>query len=382
MLQLPAMIQDAVDKAQSTSSCTAHDAQVKDTSLNKQLSQIDEVRKTQNVLIKKIEGYKTQAAKWFDIRQKIEETVLPHFKERIETLEKSWSTKEKSLSNKTKNYLFIHTKMSEQLEEINEIKKKLKEHLKCTDDAAKNISDIDKSQKYVSAEYDEIKAMQEKQENEMKNIRKKLERQEMKNEQTANYSRLECLEFGGVPRVLDIKGNENCKWQIIEICKELNYWIPEHTISTAHRKKQHHSKTGPAPIIVKFNCKDIRNDVFKLRHQLKENINWRCFNINRLFINESLTPDANKLFYATRIFTKEMHRVHGKIYTWTFKGEIFIRKGVDGAPKRKISCLDDLTKIRSGTVSIEPPVIVTDSTIRTNEHRIADVITTMSNLNI
>ena len=94
MLQLPAMIQDAVVKAQSTSSCTAHDAQVKDTSLNKQLSQIDEVRKTQNVLIKKIEGYKTQAAKWFDIRQKIEETVLPHFKERIETLEKSWSTKE------------------------------------------------------------------------------------------------------------------------------------------------------------------------------------------------------------------------------------------------------------------------------------------------
>ena len=77
-----------------------------------------------------------------------------------------------------------------------------------------------------------------------------------------------------------------------------------------------------------------------------------------------------------------MHRVHGKIYTWTFKGEIFIRKGVDGAPKRKISSLDDLTKIRSGTVSIEPPVIVTDSTIRTNEHRIADVITTMSNLNI
>ena len=153
-----------------------------------------------------------------------------------------------------------------------------------------------------------------------------------KTEHGLNYSRLECLEFDGVPTVKDRDGKENCKLQILEICKELNYWIPEYTISTAHRKKQHYSKKGPAPIIVEFNCKDIRNDVFSLRHQLKDKIYWYCYDIKKLYINESLTPDARKLFYNTRILALELNRIHGKIFTWTFKGEVFIRKKNSRAP--------------------------------------------------
>ena len=50
-----------------------------------------------------------------------------------------------------------------------------------------------------------------------------------------------------------------------------------------------------------------------------------------------------------------MERVHGKILTWTFKGEIYIRKGNDYAPRIKITSADDLTNIKIGRKSIDPP---------------------------
>ena len=263
--QLPAMIREIIENKQITSALTAQlPASITQTTV------IEEIKKEQDSLMKKIDGFKIQATKWINITKNFENTVLPDFKQRIEDLEKSWSTKEKALNNKTKNYLFTHTKMNEQLEDMTKIKNKLQEHLEGINGNGKKLSDIDQSQKYVSAEYDEIKAKQDEYESELKEMKRKLEYQEKKTEHTANYSRLDCLEVSNVPYALDRNGVENCKWQIIEICKELHYWIPEHSISTAHRKKQHPSKSGPPPIIVKFNCKDIRNDVFKLRSQLKE----------------------------------------------------------------------------------------------------------------
>ena len=58
--------------------------------------------------------------------------------------------------------------------------------------------------------------------------------------------------------------------------------------------------------------------------------------------------------YETKVFTREMKRIHGKIFVWSFKGEIYIRKDSQYAPKRKINCENDLTDIRKGTVSLDP----------------------------
>ena len=92
-----------------------------------------------------------------------------------------------------------------------------------------------------------------------------------------------------------------------------------------------------------------------------------------------------------------MHSVHGKIFTWTFKGEVYIRKNVTGAPKKKIVCEDDLTNIKNGSVCIDPPNInvndVNDhiyvyddetpaSVPRNNDERTTAVIEAMSTLNI
>ncbi len=326
-----------------------------------------------------------------DNEKKIRTNVLPDLEERIDKMEKSWTSKEKAINNKTKNLLSSQNRMDENLKEISAIKEKLLEQLKEADGKSKTLSDIDSSQKFVSAEYDSIKKEQANLKAEVKELSQKVQRQEGKNEQTANYTRLECVEFCGVPVVRDKFGKENCRWQIIEICKELNYWLPDHTISTAHRVRQHAKKTTPAPIIVKFNCKDVRNDVFRLRSQSKGKTDWRCFNIKKLYINESLTPDARKLFYHTRVFTEEMERIHGKFFSWTFKGEIFIRKNNDNAPKRKITSYADLTAIKQGSISIDavaskvtndPTPTATKNPTVTLEDRTNDVIKAMNNMNI
>ena len=67
--------------------------------------------------------------------------------------------------------------------------------------------------------------------------------------------------------------------------------------------------------------------------------------------------------YQTKVFSREMFRIHGKIFVWSFKGEIYVRKAMEGAPKRKINCENDLNDIRRGTVSLDPTTHFTRSTI-------------------
>ena len=393
LLKLPAMISTIVkdDFFPAANDGTADQKHnIPETLKTNQLN-IEINRKKTTDTMNKINGLQKKLTLMSDNEKKIRANVLPDIEERIGKLEKSWTSKEKAINNKTKNLLSSQNRLEENLKEITEIKEKLLEQLNEADEKSKTLSDIDSSQKFVSAEYDVIKNEHESLKAEVKELSLKVKRQEGKNEQTANYTRLECVEFCGVPVVRDRAGNENCRWQIIEICKELNYWLPAHTISTAHRVKQNAMKKGPAPIIVKFNCKDVRNDVFRLRSLTRGKTDWRCFNMRKLYINESLTPDARKLFYQTRLFTQEMERIHGKIFSWTFKGEIFIRKDVDKAPKRKITSYADLTGIKQGSISIDAVPTPTPTTtelsppsppIATLKDRTDDVIKAMSNMNI
>lgn len=58
--------------------------------------------------------------------------------------------------------------------------------------------------------------------------------------------------------------------------------------------------------------------------------------------------------YQTKVLIRELFDNHGKIFVWTYKGDIFIRKGVMHAPKRKITCMEILNDIKSGSISLEP----------------------------
>ena len=285
----------------------------------------------------------------------MENTTLPKVVQDVATLETSWKNKEKSITNKTKDLLSTQNKLQSNMSEISNLQNEWEKLLKAKTDGC-DIRNIEQSQQFVSDEYDEFREKQKNLASTVASLEEKVAKQEVKSEHNANYPRWDSVEVAGIPLLpIDEFGNENCKKMIMDICKELHYWLPLSAISTAHRLKKHPSRRGPPVMIVKFTNRDIRNDVYALRKQIKDKYSWNCYNIKKLFINESLTPDARKLFYKTRMWAKEQEPTHGRIYTWTFKGEVFIRKNIENGPKRKVLSEEYLSKITKGDISLDIP---------------------------
>ena len=303
----------------------------------------------------KLNGYKTQVDQWITIAKDIQNIELPQIRDDVKALTNAFKNTEKTLINKTKQYISTENKVKNELKSLSELKTGLQE----LTNQKIQVNDIDNAQKFVSAEYDDLNRKVDE-------MSKDLKKQANKTEHMFNYSRWDDAEFSGVPYALDNEGNEDCKTMIVNICKELHYVLPVNEISTAHRLKQHPRKTGPPSIIVRFKDRDIRNDVFKLRKLTKGKTQWRNYGITKLFINEHLTPDKRKLMYNTKVFTREMERIHGKIYAWTFKGEVYIRKDAENAQKIKINCENDLNDIRSGTISLDNMPINSKNQIQKN----------------
>ena len=331
---------------------------------------IEIIKNKQADLQNKLEGYKSQIQTWTNRIKATESSV--------EILEGKFE-QESSEDEPGIGKLFPSPKIKLQneleLEELQKLKTNLRKLFeKCNEDQV-TLQEVNASQNFVSDRYDVFLREQTAMKNEVKEIKQKLAKQENKTEHMNNYFRWDHVVFGGVPPCLAPDGSENCKLMVVNICKELHYNIPINEISTAHRLKQHPDKSGPPNIIVRFKDRDIRNDVLKLRSQLKEKYHWRNYGIQRLFINEQLTPEKNKLMYLTKIFSREMFRIHGKIFVWSFKGDIYIRKAVEGAPKIKINCEKDLNDIRGGIVSLDANTRYNMRTAYTSASRAnADVI--------
>ena len=49
-----------------------------------------------------------------------------------------------------------------------------------------------------------------------------------------------------------------------------------------------------------------------------------------------------------------------RVYTWTFKGEIYVRKNTLNAPKRKVLSEEYLSKIMKGDISLDVPTFTND----------------------
>ena len=137
----------------------------------------------------------------------------------------------------------------------------------------------------------------------------------------------------------------------MDICKELHLSLNEEAISTAHRVKQHPNKTGPPIIIVRFKGRDDRNAVFDLRNQLKDT-KINIYGIKKLYINESLTPDKRKMMYESKKFARENYNDFGKIFVWSFKGDIYVRQKIENAPRYQINNINDIDNFRNKCIHI------------------------------
>ena len=227
------------------------------------------------------------------------------------------------------------------------------------------------AQEFISKKYDELLTasndMKEKfatniteQKSKFNNFEKKLNTNLKITKHNAKYTKRDASIFAGVPKVTDVNGKENCKKIIVDICNELEYPITEDDISTAHRLSQHLSKKGHPDIIAKFISRDTRNEVYALKEAARDKTSWECYNIHRLYINECLTPEAKRLLYHTKILKREMYRIHGNIFVWTFKGDVYVRKEGDKNPRIQITSENDLDMIRKGDITLDAPEVAND----------------------
>ena len=239
---------------------------------------------------------------------------------------------------------------------------------------AEEMAEITKSQEFVSKKYDELLAQtrimketfdnnlntQKTMDKKLTNVEKKVDTNIKTSRHNAKYTRRDCTILEGVKKTLNANGKEDCKKLVMDIFKELHLIIDENLISTAHRLHKHASKSGPPGIIVKFVSRDARNSVYALKEAAREKVSWRCCEIERLYINECLTPETKRLLYNTKIFKREMKRIHGDIFVWTYKGDVFVRKDGENNPRIKIISEDDLNKVRSGEINMDAAEITDD----------------------
>ena len=206
----------------------------------------------------------------------------------------------KTFTKKTDEIDTLKNSIQTTIEETDKARLSLKksiDELKTID--GKKIIEIEGSQEFVSGQFDKIMESTNELKNNFTDLEKRVQKNSQKSEKNANYPRQDCLEVSGVPRCPDHDGKEDCKKMVMDICKELHLSLRDDAISTAHRLKHHPDKTGPPTIIVKFCRRDDRNDVFSLRKQLKTT-KVNILGINRLFINESLTPEKRNSFMNAR----------------------------------------------------------------------------------
>ena len=138
------------------------------------------------------------------------------------------------------------------------------------------------------------------------------------------YSRRECLEISGIPKL----ENDQPVTLLKEMANNIGVTIADSDISVAHRLPD--TKTTKNRMIVKFVQRDKKEELYSKRSKL------RAFNCDRLptvqaagvrckdrvFINESLTPYRKQLLRRINDYKKE--NVYK--FVWTRNGKIFLKK--------------------------------------------------------
>ena len=328
---LPAMFKEFMEKQHVAETTTPIPKQAEQL-----IQDVSVVQSGQSFLDNKVAGLSKKIDTWTE-----SVTALSN---KIKVTQKEVNDKLASIKNKTREYAGTQTKVKKTLSEMSDLEKKLQtslQSLKTID--GKKVIEVEGSQDFLSSQYDDVIRQNDEIKVNIEKLSKKVEMNTLKAERNANYPRYDCVEFGGVPQNKNNEDKEDCKSMVINICKEMNLSLREDSISTAHRLKQHPSKTGPPPIIVKFGLRDTRNEVYALRNILKlGETNINVYGIKTLYINESLTPEKRKLLYEAKKFRRNLSNDYGRIFVWTFKGDVYMRQNVSSAPSIKIINTDGL----------------------------------------
>lgn len=149
------------------------------------------------------------------------------------------------------------------------------------------------------------------------------------------------LEISNLPKT----DNENLRDVMNKIHTSLGLSNKNEDICRIYRINANKRK----PLIVQYKNTDSRNDVIKAVRKYNKNISPKRFNAKvvnpnwdeePLFFDESLTPNARKLYFLARNLQKNA----GFKYCWISSGRVFIRK-IDDSPAIVIKSTEEIDKL-------------------------------------
>lgn len=214
-------------------------------------------------------------------------------------------------------------------------------------------SEVQKSLQFMSEKYDSVlEKLQQLEEGRIKDKRHiqlledKIELLERKNKGTG-------LEVRNVPRMTNDPNKPETKPEMCELIKSMAKSVDidlQHTdIKDIYRIES--KKQTIKPIIVELNSVLMKEKLsmaiksFNKDRPKGEKLNTKHLNIpgptNPIFVSETLTLRAQKLFYMAREFARENQFA----YCWTSRGQTYLRK-TDGHPLIRINSETDLHKLK------------------------------------
>ncbi|PFX14183.1 hypothetical protein AWC38_SpisGene21679 [Stylophora pistillata] len=140
------------------------------------------------------------------------------------------------------------------------------------------------------------------------------------------YTCRECVEIQGIA-VAATPSEEQTNNAVTDVDKLLGMDITQNDISVIHRMPQSRKrkgKPGPPAIIVKFTRRDVKDNFYHARKQLKD-LTTRDLGYsekNKIYIAESLTERNRMLFKDCLKVKKDMEFK----FIWTLNGKIFMEK--------------------------------------------------------
>lgn len=168
---------------------------------------------------------------------------------------------------------------------------------------------------------------------------KELERRE---DESNQYSRINCIEINGVPE----SQNEDVLQVVKNVGVSLGVTLTEESVDACHRLgPKRANEDRPRGIIVKFTRRMIKEEVLRKR-RIKRNLNTHDIGYTDrpaevIYLNESLTKIRRELYKEVRTLKK----VKGFSFVWVRNGTILVRPS-EGARVITVVTMDDVEKLQ------------------------------------
>lgn len=243
---------------------------------------------------------------------------------------------------KTEILGMLNSWKEEQAPIIKNIQKDLSEVKAQNVSIIKKYEDLEKSIKFFSAEYDDLKIKVEKLEKERKGNILLIENLESKFEEVQRHIGCKKIEIRNLPEI----PNENLMQITEKLHGEIGCEYGPTTICDVFRVPARGGKIRP--IIAEFASSKQRDNFIKCWKKAmggSKPIASSLSGHNKIYVSEYLTPLAKKLFFHGRELTKQ------KIFKfcWTNHGRVFLRKE-EGSP---YICLKSELQLREITETQE-----------------------------